>query len=143
LRVPREAKVDPELPESLSPRQRDRNIHLLELGLSDYYVELCFEANRLYGAAKEARCESCMTSFVRYEGLVKRRKAPTAAETSLIERLKKEQARGAFAAHSCSISDLQGIKLLESRRRLGKGELSSIAFAMKMKSPTKWPCSAG
>ena len=30
------------------------------------------------------------------------------------------------------ISDLQAIKLLESRKRLGKGELSSIAFAMKI-----------
>jgi predicted nucleic acid-binding protein len=87
---------------------------------------------RLYGAAKEAHCEFCITSFVRYECLVKRRKAPTVAEIDLMERLEKEQARGAFAAHSCSISDLQAVELLESRKRLGKGELSSIAFAMKI-----------
>ena len=42
-RVPREAKIDPELPESLNATQRRRKAHLLELGLSDYYVSLCFE----------------------------------------------------------------------------------------------------
>lgn len=87
---------------------------------------------RLYGAAKEARCEFCITSFVRYECLVKPRKTPTAAEIGLMERLAREQALGAFAEHSCSISDLQTVRLLESRKRLGKGELSSIAFAMKI-----------
>ncbi len=56
----------------------------------------------LHSAAKEARCEFCITSFVRYECLNKpRKKTPTAAETELM-------------------------------RRLGKGELSSIAFAMKI-----------
>lgn len=44
LRVPRESKVDPELPASLSDAQRRRKSHLLELGLSDYYVGLCFDA---------------------------------------------------------------------------------------------------
>lgn len=43
LRVPREAKSDPELPDSLNPTQRRRKAHLLELGLSDFYVSLCFE----------------------------------------------------------------------------------------------------
>lgn len=87
----------------------------------------------LYSAAKEARCEFCITSFVRYECMNKpRMKTPTAAETELIRRLAEEQTRGGFAAHSCDIGDLQAIKLLESRKRLGKGELSSIAFAMKI-----------
>jgi len=88
---------------------------------------------RLLAAAKEARCEFCITSFVRYECLTKpRKKEPTAAETELMRRLALEQGRGGFAAHSCGIGDLQAIKILESRRRLGKGELSSIAFAMKI-----------
>lgn len=45
LRVPQEAKVDPELPESLNPAQRSRKEQLLERGLSDHYVALCFEAH--------------------------------------------------------------------------------------------------
>jgi len=43
LRVPREAKLDPELSDSLSVTQRERKARLLESGLSDYYVGLCFE----------------------------------------------------------------------------------------------------
>ncbi len=43
LRVPREAKIDPELPESLNATQRQRKAYLLEQGLSDFYVGLCFE----------------------------------------------------------------------------------------------------
>lgn len=87
----------------------------------------------MHSAAKEARCEFCITSFVHYECLNKpRKKTPTAAETELMRRLTQEQGRGGFSAHSCDIGDLQAIKLLESRKRLGKGELSSIAFAMKI-----------
>lgn len=43
LRVPREAKVDPELPDSLNAVQRERKARLLKLGLSDHYVGLCFD----------------------------------------------------------------------------------------------------
>lgn len=43
LRVPREAKIDPELPESLNATQRERKARLLESGISDHYVGLCFE----------------------------------------------------------------------------------------------------
>lgn len=46
VRVPREMKEDPELPESLSPRPRERKEGLLQRGLSNYYVNLCFEAYR-------------------------------------------------------------------------------------------------
>ena len=44
LRTPRDAKIDPELPDSLNPMQRSRKEQLLERGLSDHYVSLCFEA---------------------------------------------------------------------------------------------------
>lgn len=43
LHVPREAKLDPELPENLNATQRQRKAHLSKLGLSDFYVNLCFE----------------------------------------------------------------------------------------------------
>ncbi|MBL3534967.1 MAG: hypothetical protein JMN27_14210 [gamma proteobacterium endosymbiont of Lamellibrachia anaximandri] len=55
-----------------------------------------------------------------------------AAERELMERLRAEHSRGMFQHHSCDIGDLQSIRILESRKRLGKGELSSIAFAMKI-----------
>jgi hypothetical protein len=44
FRVPREAKIDPELPATLNETQRARKEALLERGLSDHYVGLCFEA---------------------------------------------------------------------------------------------------
>ncbi|WP_241357838.1 hypothetical protein [Pseudomonas aeruginosa] len=86
----------------------------------------------LYAAAQEANCEFCMTAFVYYECLVKPRTSPTAADLELRERLKREQKMGNFKPHSCSIADLQDIADLESRKKLGKGELSSIAFANRI-----------
>lgn len=88
---------------------------------------------RLNAAAREARCDFCVTSFVQYECLVKPRKSILPVEQTLMDRLLGEQRRGAFQAHSCSIEDLQSIQLLEKRKNLGKGELSSIAFAMKIR----------
>lgn len=44
MRVPREAKIDPELHETLNASQRERKSKLIELGLSDFYVGLCFDA---------------------------------------------------------------------------------------------------
>lgn len=87
----------------------------------------------LNAAAREARCDFCMTNFVQYECLVKPRKAILPSEQTLMDRLRVEQRRGAFQAHSCGIEDLQAIELLEKRKNLGKGELSSIAFAMKIR----------
>lgn len=45
LRIPMGVKIDPELPVSLNPAQRARKEQLLERGLSDHYVALCFEAH--------------------------------------------------------------------------------------------------
>ncbi|MCI0541617.1 MAG: ImmA/IrrE family metallo-endopeptidase [Verrucomicrobiales bacterium] len=44
VRVPSEAKVDPEIPAELPERSKERKRQLLARGLSDFYVELCFEA---------------------------------------------------------------------------------------------------
>lgn len=46
VRVPQETKEDPELPATLSPRPQARKKELLQRGLSNYYVNLCFEAYR-------------------------------------------------------------------------------------------------
>lgn len=46
VRVPAIEKVDPEAPENLNTAQRHRRLQLLERGLSDYYVDLCFEAHK-------------------------------------------------------------------------------------------------
>lgn len=46
VRVPMVEKVDPEAPEHLNETQLSRCMQLLERGLSDYYVGLCFEAHK-------------------------------------------------------------------------------------------------
>ena len=85
----------------------------------------------LYARAKEASVEFCCTRFVIYESLLKPRKRPKASDHELQERLQKARANGDFGDHDLSIDDLQDIGLLKNRKRLGKGELSSIAFAQK------------
>lgn len=84
----------------------------------------------LHASALDARCEFCITETVRYECLDKPRKSVTAGETTLMDRLRKARKQGQFQAHSVDIADLQGV--LNLRRRMGKGEISAIAFALKI-----------
>lgn len=90
-------------------------------------------SNSLYEAAKKAGCLFCVTAFVRYELLDKPRKTSHAADNELKRRLLQEQMAGRFETHPCTIDDLQAIGLLADRRSLGIGELSSIAFALKIR----------
>ncbi len=55
-KIPRDVKMDPELPGSLAPRSRERKEAMLERGLSSAYVSLCFNAyrNNLITAARLA-----------------------------------------------------------------------------------------
>lgn len=45
IRVPAASKVDPEAPKHLTDSQHKRRLSLLDRGLSDYFVNLCFEAH--------------------------------------------------------------------------------------------------
>jgi len=46
ISVPADAKVDAELPASLSAASRARKLNMLNRGLSTFYVDLCFRAYR-------------------------------------------------------------------------------------------------
>jgi Zn-dependent peptidase ImmA (M78 family)/transcriptional regulator with XRE-family HTH domain len=46
VRVPKRDKIDPEIPSSLAPQSQKRKRELLERGLSNYYVGLCFQGYR-------------------------------------------------------------------------------------------------
>jgi len=85
----------------------------------------------LYNVARDAGCQFCITDFVRYECLTKPRTSVSAADQELMERLRRSERLGEIEHFSCEIDALEMISLLESRRRLGKGELSSIALAIK------------
>lgn len=74
----------------------------------------------------------CVTKFVEYEMLHKQSSAPSDAENEIKIIYRQEVAKGKFECHNLSIEDLQEIEILESRKKLGKGELSIIAFAKKI-----------
>lgn len=86
----------------------------------------------LYNAAIEAGCNFCITVFVHYECLLKPRKEIRNEDEELKSRLRKELDKDKIAVYNLEIEDLQEIAILEKRRNLGKGELSTIAFAKKI-----------
>ncbi len=85
----------------------------------------------LYSVARVAGCEFCCTSFVRYECLSKPRKNHDHGDQELQRRLKTKLQQNEIKSYSIEIADLQDVMVLESRKRVSKGELSSIAFAKK------------
>jgi predicted nucleic acid-binding protein len=84
----------------------------------------------LHGAAKSVQVSFCLTEFVRYECLLKPgRDWPERPE--LQNRLRREIQTGSVMPCRIEIEDLQDVGILESRKRVSKGELSSIVFAKK------------
>lgn len=87
----------------------------------------------LLNAAKSAKCTFCCTAFVQYECFGKPRKSISEKEKELRSLLKREQLQGQFTAYHLELEDLLDIEVLQDRMNLGKGELSSIAFARRTK----------
>ncbi len=87
----------------------------------------------LYNTATSvpAKCVFSCTGFVHYECLIKPRNNKTDEEMELRRRLTCEIKKGQFKSYHLEIEDLQEIEILEQRKKLGKGELSSIAFAKR------------
>ncbi len=85
----------------------------------------------LYSAALAANCIFCITGFVLYECLFKPRKETIKEDVELQSRLKKEIQAQRISSYRLDLEDLQEIEILEKRKNLGKGELSTIAFAKK------------
>jgi hypothetical protein len=85
----------------------------------------------LYATARSAACAFTCTQFVRYECLSKPRTSTTPASEELRRRLQRALASGDFIECSIDVADLQEVEVLENRKRLGRGEISAIAFAKK------------
>jgi len=86
----------------------------------------------LYAAAQSAHVSLCLTEFVQYECLHKPGQ-PRPERAELQRRLRHEVQSGRVVACSIEIEDLQDVEALEKRKRVSKGELSSIVFAKKTK----------
>ena len=88
-------------------------------------------SRKLTIASKSAKCHFSATTFVYYEALHKPRKSLTRKDEELQRRLRAERLSGFFGDCSLDIRDLQDVDILDRRMKVGKGELSSIAFAKK------------
>ena len=106
------------------------NFHLLNVA-DTCSIWNILSSLRFYQAAREANCSFCCTDFVLYECLRKRRSERTPEDDELMSRLSKEHDSYTILSCSLDIEDLQDVAVLESRRKLSKGELSSIVFAKK------------
>ena len=112
----------------------------MNLNLSVFYksnvTDTCaiwniLSSRNLHRAARQAGVTFCCTRFVAYECLFKPRKTSKVSDNELRGRLQKAQVEADFMECQLDVADLQTVGLLERRNRLGKGELSSIALAMK------------
>jgi hypothetical protein len=86
-----------------------------------------------FSRAKENGVSFVCTRFVVYECLIKQRQKNTENDLILQSRLRQAQKQSDFAVYPLDVSDLQMVAILENRKKLGKGELSSIALAMKIR----------
>jgi len=94
-----------------------------------------FSSEKFYNAIICENFSFCYTSFVEYETLYKRVKEVTEVIRNQRTKLRQETLKQKFRCEHLSIDDLQEIEILEARKKLGKGELSSIAFAKKINQP--------
>ena len=85
----------------------------------------------LFSRADQSGVMFYCTEFVIYECLHKKRSAASKCHIKLQNYLRQLMQQGKFSKFSLSIEDLQEIDRLGNRKRLGKGELSALAFAMK------------
>lgn len=85
----------------------------------------------LFQSALLAQCVFSYTGYVEYECLFKPRKNKTAEDDELQSRLHVARGHGHFQSYHLDVDDLLEVEVLEQRRNLGKGELSSIAFAKR------------
>ena len=87
----------------------------------------------LYKWAKTQSVDFICTKFVIYECLYKPRKMTTDCEAELCEILQEIITKNNdFPSYDISLEDLQHYDVLKKRKKLGKGELSSIIFAKKI-----------
>jgi hypothetical protein len=87
----------------------------------------------LYRAAKAVGCQFCCTVFVDYECLFKRRTQPTESDAELCRRLRQTREKGDLPVYPVDVEDLIDNEVLSKRQHIGKGELSSMVFARKIR----------
>jgi predicted nucleic acid-binding protein len=87
----------------------------------------------LYGISLSAHSNFSCTGFVNYECLYKPRIIISDKEKELQHRLKQAKMKGQFETFHISTDDLNDLEILNQRKKLSKGELSSIIFAKRIR----------
>lgn len=85
----------------------------------------------LLSTTKQTSISFCITNFVLYECIYKRRKKTDLNQNELIKRFNNERKNNNFVDYPISISDLQDNEILYTRKKRSKGEISSMIFAKK------------
>ena len=108
--------------------------------ITDYYpnnvIDTCaiwnlLSSKTLFETAKQARIKYCITNFVLYECVYKKRSIINNKQQELIKRFKVERAKNTFRNCSITIEDLQNSDVSNIRKKKSKGEISSMIFAKK------------
>ena len=112
----------------------------MEIDPSDFYklnvIDTCavwnvLSSRILFQTAVSSSCVFSCTAFIAYECLLKPRKTVTSADEQLQKRLQIEQRNGRFQVYHLDVEELLEVGNPKKRKNLGKGELSSIAFAKR------------
>lgn len=85
----------------------------------------------LHAACCRHGLQFVLTKYCLYECLDKPRKVDRPGDIEIRRRLQEARSRGFFMDHDLSIEDLQEAALMRLRRRVGAGELSTIALAKR------------
>jgi hypothetical protein len=88
----------------------------------------------LLGAALRKGRWFVVAYYVRYEALEKPRKRSTPAELAMQKEFGQRLAAGqGFTLESVTLDDLQAVASLPESRKLGKGEITALALARKLR----------
>jgi hypothetical protein len=107
-----------------------RNFHPYNI-IDSCAIQNVLSSLTLYSASLQAKCGFVCTGFVHYECVVKNRNKESAEDKEIQKRFSKAINSGEVKINHLDIEDLQDIHILENRKKLGMGELSSIAVANK------------
>jgi len=87
----------------------------------------------LYRATMRASINFYCSEFVIYECLYRHRTTNKEEDKKLQQILLEERKKDLFLSFKLDIEDLQLVNILQTRKKLGLGEISSIALAIKTK----------
>lgn len=94
-------------------------------------VQNLLSSETLHAACRRHEIHFALTKYCLYECLDKPRKVPKAGDIAIRARLRSARSEGLFQEHHLAVEDLQEVEVLRLRRKVGAGELSTIALAKR------------